>query len=72
MISDIWRCDGRETLPLMPMSGSPLIGVMHCDPEVPMRGSRVLACVSLRAIECYLGDRDGTSVLLSDHELVGS
>jgi len=33
-----------------------------------MRGSRVLACASLRAIECYLGDRDGTSVLLSDHE----
>ena len=29
MISDIWRCDGRETLPLMPMSGRPLFMVMH-------------------------------------------
>jgi hypothetical protein len=28
VISDIWRCDGREILPLMPMSGSPLIRAM--------------------------------------------
>lgn len=34
MISDIWRCDGREILPLMPMCGSPLVGVMRVIFEV--------------------------------------
>ena len=38
MIWDIWRCDGRETLPLMPMSGRPLFMVMHAIPEVLMCG----------------------------------
>jgi hypothetical protein len=28
VISDIWRSDGRETLPLMPMTGRPRILVM--------------------------------------------
>ena len=43
VISDIWRCDARETLPLMAMSGRPLIGVIHVmiRPDVAMSGRRL-------------------------------
>lgn len=45
---------------------------VHFDAGVPMQGSRVLTCASLRTIEFDPGDGDGTSVLRFGHEPQGS
>jgi len=54
VISGIWRCDGREFLPLMSMSGRPLIPVMRVIPghlgsrgcvPCPSRAQRGSFCV---------------------------
>jgi len=55
----------------MPMEGS-LVLRMKRDPELSMRGSRVLTCASLRTIEFDQGDGGGTSVLRFDREPLGS